>query len=116
MSMSLSSTLGKSGSPQYKILRPRRYSGHNRSLDAFGSTPLLPLSARTTSWTIFAQHAFSDDFVGSANSLGSTVTIPGVTNFLDLELQYEARFVDNQFIPGLFNSNYELQPTPYRHP
>lgn len=87
---------------------PRLHSGHNSSLDAFGfDTSLAPISTDNFLWTVFAQHAFYDDY-GSANSLGSTVTIPGLTSFLDLELQYEARFVEDQFIPGLFNANYEL--------
>jgi hypothetical protein len=87
---------------------PRLHSGRNDSLDALAfDTSLSPLKSNNFLWTVFGQHAFYDNY-GSASSLGSTFTIPGITSFLDLELQYEARFIDQQFIPGLFNANYEL--------
>ena len=81
---------------------------HDDTLTGIGfDTSLSPIRTNNFLWKIFAQHAFYEDY-GSANSLGSSVTLPGITSFLDLELMYEARFVEDQFIAGLMNPNYEL--------
>ena len=87
---------------------PRKHSGHNETLNAFAfDTAFSPIRNNTFLWKIFAQHALYEDY-GTANSLGTSFTLPGLTDFMDLELLYEARFVEEQFIPGLINTSYEL--------
>jgi hypothetical protein len=81
---------------------------HDDTITGIGfDTSLSPIRTNNFLWKIFAQHAFYEDY-GSANSLGSSITLPGLTSFLDLELMYEARFVEEKFIAGLFNPTYEL--------
>ena len=88
---------------------PHRFSRHDDTLTGIGfDTSLSPIRTNNFLWKIFAQHAFYEDY-GSANSLGTSITLPGLTSFLDLELMYEARFVEDKFIPGLLNPTYELQ-------